>query len=139
MIADAITYPTGMSRKAGELLWRRRRLTLASGTTDIDTGLIQQTKDFADQSPDEPPLGVSAAVSPPAGTLPASRIQVVPMVPLAPWIDIVHGEPYLNTMTNTIHVSFTNNSKTPTDVNVFFWDPHTLLGPGQANTYNDVL
>jgi hypothetical protein len=106
-------------------------------SADIDTGLTQLNKAFAGMSPSEPPLGVNATAPPPDGTLPASRVQVIPMAPLSKWNSVVHGEPYFNTNTNTVHVRFsTTNEGSVTDLNVLFWDPHSIVGPGKADTYN---
>jgi len=123
-----------MGRKAAALLWNRMRVEILDGVIDIDTGLTQPNRSFPDYSPGEPPLGVNAAVSPVAGTPPASRIQVIPMAPLSDWQGVTHGEPYFNTTTNTIHVQFSNGVQT--FINVLFWDPHSLIGPGDADTYN---
>lgn len=128
-----------MSAKAGNLLWNRQQVTLPAGVTVVNTGLQQVNKSFADQSPNEPPLGVSAASpGPAAGTTPASRVQVIPMSPLPSWADVTHGEPFVNTATGTVCVAFTNGSSPAASVtiNVLFWDPHTLIGPGDADTYN---
>jgi len=126
-----------MGLKAGALLWNRRRLTLPAGLdTNIDTGLTQPNRSFESYSPGEPPLGVVAAAPPAPGTPPASRIQVVPMSPMANWALVTHGEPYLDTDTNTIHVLFTNGGQTPVNINVLFWDPHSMVGPGEADTYS---
>jgi hypothetical protein len=125
-----------MSKKAGALLWNRMRVTLsASVTTDVDTGLTQPNRSFPDYSPGEPPLGVSAAVSPPPGTLPASRVHVIPLAPTNAWAVVTHGEPYFNTVTGTIHVLFDIAAGAPT-INVLFWDPHSMVGPGQAVPYS---
>jgi len=125
-----------MSRKAGALLWSRQRITLGAGINDIDTGLMQVSKSFAGQSPNEPSLGVTAAIAPPNGTLPASRVHVIPLAPLARWTDITQGEPYFDSTTQTVHVQLTNNGKPGTEINVLFWNPHAIVGPGQADTYN---
>jgi len=125
-----------MSRKDGALLWNRQRIALPFGVTDVDTGLTQVSKTFADQSPNEPILGIISTVSPVPGTLPPSRVHVIPLAPTLEWVpDVTHSEPYFNPMTGTVHVEFTNNGR-PVTVNVLFWDPHTLVGPGQADTYN---
>lgn len=126
----------GMSTNAGNLLWNRQRITLAPGVTDIDTGLTQVQLGFGESSVNEPPLGVSAAAAPAPGTLPASRVQVIPMAPLAGWTGVTHSEPYVNTTTGTVHVAFDNTNEIATTINVLFWDPHTSIGPGQAQTYN---
>ncbi len=128
-----------MGTKAGALLWNRQRLALAAGLTSVDTGLSQVDKAFGSMSPNEPPLGVTIAPpGPPDGTAPASRIMVIPQAPTSAWTDITHGEPYLNPATGTIFVTFNNAGKTPATVNVLFWDPHSLVGPGDADTYNGI-
>jgi hypothetical protein len=123
-----------MSTKAGALLWNRQRITLNAGTNTIDTGLTQVSRS------DVPPLGATAAAPGPAdGTLPASRIQVIPLPDLGPWLtnSISHGEPYLNPATNTVWVTIYVNNGGPVDVNVLFWDPHSFAGPGEAAPYNE--
>lgn len=126
-----------MSTKAGTLLWNRQRLTLPPGFSSIDTGLRQVNKSFADMSPNEPPLGVEAAPpGPPDGTLPASRVHVIPMAPLSVWSTITHGEPFVNPATGTVWVTFNSNNEGSVQINALFWDPHSMVGPGQAAPYN---
>ena len=119
-----------MSEKAGALLWSRKRFTIPGGTTgfaggpnDIDTGITQLQKGFENDSLGEPTFG-----SP-------SRIQVVPLAPLGPWALLTHDEPIFDPTTGTIHVIFSNGGA-PATVNCLFWDPHSLIGPGEADTYN---
>jgi len=125
-----------MGLKAGALLWNRQRITLTAGTNNIDTGLTQVGRGFENMSKGEPPLGTSSAPPGPVpGTLPASRIQVIPMAPTAAWALVTHGEPFVNPATNTIWVSFSNGNETPVEINVLLWDPHSIVGPGEADTY----
>jgi hypothetical protein len=91
---------------------------------DADTGITQVQKGFENDSLGEPTFG-----SP-------SRVQVVPMAPLSAWNNVTHDEPIFDPTTGTVHVLF-SNSGAPTTINVLFWDPHSLIGPGQADTYND--
>jgi hypothetical protein len=123
-----------MSKKAAALLWNRMRFTVLDGVIDIDTGLTQPNRSFPDYSPGEPPLGTSGVATPAPGALPPSRIMVIPLAPLSAWQGVTHGEPYYNTTTGTIHVQFSNG--VTTEVNGLFWDPHSLVGPGDADTYN---
>jgi len=128
-----------MSTKAGALLWHRMRLTLSAGLTTVDTGLTQLNKSFANDSIGEPPLGVAIAPpGPPDGTLPASRVHVIPMSPIPAWTSVTHGEPFVDPATGTVKVTFNNvvSPAGPVTINVLFWDPHTIVGPGQADTYN---
>lgn len=115
-----------MSKVAGQLLWNRKRIVFAPATTtlNVDTGLTQVNRALSD-----PPLGDGIA---------ASRIQVLPLAPLAGWANITHGEPFLDPATNTVHVVFTYDSEqgSPLPFNALFWDPHTSVGPGDAMTYN---
>jgi hypothetical protein len=127
-----------MGRKAGALLWNRQHVTLTVGANNIDTGLTQLGKSFEADSPGEPILGISGVAPPPAGTLPASRVQVIPMAPLAAWDLITISEPYFDTTTGTVHVVITLGGQTPETVNVLFWDPHTVVGPGDADAYNTI-
>lgn len=127
-----------MSNKAGTLLWNRQRITLPGNgaATDVDTGIQQPGLAFGNSSAAEPPMGAISNVSPPDGTLPSSRIQVIPMAPTDNWSAVTHGEPWFDTTTGTIHVRFVNNGETGITINALFWNPHTLVGPGQADTYN---
>jgi hypothetical protein len=125
-----------MSTNAGNLLWNRQLLTLQPGITDVDTGLTQVQLDFAQSSVNEPFLGIPGTAAPLPGSLPASRVQVIPMAPLVGWQGITHSEPYFNTNTNTVHVAFNNTNEVQASFNVLFWDPDTKIGPGQATPYN---
>lgn len=126
-----------MSTKAGQLLWNRMMIDVASNGTDCDTGLTQVNKGFESDSVNEPPLGISGTSAPADGARPASRVQVIPLAPLGKWMYITHSEPYFNTTTGTVHVKFYSSAEGGTDdLNVLFWDPHSGIGPGQADTYN---
>lgn len=126
-----------MGLKAGALLWNRQRLTLENGFTTVDTGLTQVNQAFGNMSPNEPPLGVTSAPPGPAdGTLPASRVHVIPQSPRNSWATISHGEPFVDPVTRTVKVTFSNTLEGPVTINVLFWDPHSMVGPGEADTYN---
>lgn len=123
-----------MSRKAGALLWNRVRVEFPPnvGSIDVDTGLTQPNKSFGDYSPNEPPL--SSGLQP-------SRVQVIPLAPTGNWSGISHSEPVLDPVTGTIHVTFSVGfiPEPPFQLpplNVLFWDPHAIVGPGQAAFYN---
>ena len=115
-----------MSKVAGQLLWNRKKITIPANTTtlNVDTGLTQVNLALSD-----PPLGDGIV---------ASRVQVIPLAPLAGWANIIHAEPFLDPATNTVHVVFTYDSEQGDALpfNVLFWDPHTIIGPGEAMTYN---
>jgi hypothetical protein len=65
---------------------------------------------------------------------------VIPLAPTSKWNNISHSEPWFNTTTKTVWVTFTNAGEvTLTNLNALFWDPSTLVGPGQADTYNAPL
>jgi hypothetical protein len=126
-----------ISNNAGNLLWNRQSITLQAGVpTDIDTGLTQVQQDFSQSSVNEPFLGIPGTAAPGPGALPASRVQVIPLAPLAGWQFVTHSEPYFNTSTGTVHVAFTFNGEGATTLNALFWDPDTKIGPGQAVPYN---
>jgi hypothetical protein len=127
-----------MSTKAGNLLWNRRRVSVGPANTDIDTGLRQANMSFDASSDSEPPLGISGVAPPADGSLPASRVQVIPLAPISEWMGaaISHSEPWFNTATGTVFVTFRSGNEGQADINVLFWDPHTLVGPGEADTYN---
>lgn len=129
-----------MSTQAGALLWNRQHLVLPFGLTTVDTGLRQVNKPFASMSPDEPILGVEAAPPGPAdGTEPPSRVMVIPEPPLSGWATITHGEPFVDPMTGTVKVTFNNNGEGSAEINVLFWDPHSIAGPGAAVPYNPAV
>lgn len=117
-----------MSAKAGTLLWNRVHVTFPPNvsTVDVDTGIKQVNKSFADQSPNEPDLG--------------QRLQIIPEAPRNSWNSIQVSEPTLDPVTGTLHVTFTGphpeGSFQLPAINVLFWDPHTVAGPGDADTYN---
>lgn len=127
-----------MSTKAGALLWNRKRITVQPGPQIIDTGLQQVNRSFGSSSDGEPPLGVVSALPPPAGIEPASRVQVIPLSPISQWQNLSHGEPYVDEATGRVFVEFVSDEdESEIEINVLFWDPHTLVGPGQADTYNE--
>jgi hypothetical protein len=125
-----------MSTNAGQLLWNRQRITLAAGDTLVDTGIRQVNQNFAANSVGEPNLGIPGIAAPGDGTLPASRVQVIPMAPLSQWTNVDHSEPWVNTATGTVFVTFTGGGGET--INVLFWDPHTAIGPGEAETYHPI-
>lgn len=132
-----------MSTNAGNLLWNRKRIALGNGVTSIDTGLRQTNLSFGASSDNEPVLAIAGASAPGAGALPASRVQVIPLAGVAggaSWDGIgVSGEPYLKPATGTVWVDFIGTDLEGTvHLNVLFWDPHTSVGPGQADTYNPI-
>jgi hypothetical protein len=139
-----------MGLKAGTLLWNRRRISMDPAVPSsliIDTGLTQQNQNFPDYSPNEPTLGTIATVGssagppivppvPPPIPVLVSRIHVIPEAPLSEWAKVVsHGEPFVDPTTGTVWVAFNVNARV-SDLNVLFWDPHSIVGPGQADTYN---
>lgn len=130
-----------MSMNAGNLLWNRKRLALnGSGTnggvTDVDTGLTQVQQAFGDSSVNEPPLGIIGSGPPPAGTPPASRVMVIPMLPQSQWVGITQSEPWVDSVTGRVMVRFTNPGVSALAPVCLFWIPDTKIGPGQADTYN---
>jgi hypothetical protein len=123
-----------MGRKAGSLLWNRKRVQLGGGQGDVvvDTGLIQPNTGFGDYSPGEPPMG---GTPDPDGV--GSRIQVIPMAPLDAWAGVTHEEPIIGP-DGTITVKFSAEEGSPL-INVLFWDPHSMVGPGEADPYTEEL
>jgi len=124
-----------MGRKAGALLWNRTTVTFPPnvGTVDVDTGLTQPNRSFDAYSPSEPGLDTDVTIG--------SRVQVVPLSPIANWAGKIHGEPFFNPTTGTVHVVISIGliPEPPfqiAPVNVLFWDPHSIVGPGDADTYN---
>ena len=112
-----------MSKKAGQLLWNRRNISLPAGPSVIDTGLTQLNRAWDNSSNAEPGFGTP------------SRIQVIPMAPLSAWTNVTHAEPVFNATTETVQIAFFNASEGPQTLNVLFWDPATAVGPGEADPY----
>jgi hypothetical protein len=123
-----------MTKRGGQLLWNRMHLTLPAGVTEVDTGLCQPSLAFEHGEPildgEDPSIPIPAGI--------ASRVMVHPMMPTINWAYITHAEPYVSATTGTVWVSFFN-SEAETTINVLFWDPHLLVSPGDADTYNDLL
>jgi hypothetical protein len=103
-----------MSTQAGNLHWRRARLTLEAGDTIVDTLLEVARQAYnatgGPSDPVDPPLGILAASPGPAdGTTPASRVMIIPQPPMAAWADISTGEPYVDSTTGRVNVVMTNS------------------------------
>lgn len=128
-----------------DLHWRRMRISINAATLEVDTGLTLASYEraFRRSSATEPQFDTDGAIG--------SRIQVIPLAPLNAWLGgfvgggtaISHGEPFLDATTGTIHVVFTAGRTAgaegvvvPATFNVLFWNPHSLSGPGAADTYN---
>ena len=123
-----------MSTKQGQLLWNRIQFTVPAATNgggpgilDLDTGLTQLNRAWDNSSIAEPGFGAP------------SRIQVMPLAPTVGWATLSHGEPFLDAITGTIHVEFANAGFSPRTVNALFWNPHTAVGPGMADPYQEPL
>lgn len=119
-----------MGLKAGALLWSRKKLTLDPGVNPAtDTGLRQVLQNFGDMSIDEPRINQFVGSD---GSTIGSRIQVIPLVPTSNWANVAHSEAFL-AADGSIRVIFTNNGPNPVTINVLFWNPHSLIGPGDAD------
>jgi hypothetical protein len=123
-----------MAVQGGQLLWNRMQISLTAGVVDfdVDTVLQQALLGFDDGEP------VLSGVEPvlPNNLGVASRVMVEPMAPFDNWSGITHQEPFVDPVTNTVHVLFSNPGAEVV-INVLFWDPHTLVGPGMAHTYQN--
>lgn len=131
-----------MSAQAGNLHIVRQRVALTADATptNIDTGIAVASQAYdktgSPSDPVDPPLGIHQASAPAAGATPASRLQVIPLPPMAAWTGVTIGEPYFDTDTNTVHVELTSNVEGGSTVNVLFWAPHTCCGPIKVAAYN---
>lgn len=116
-----------MSKRSGTLLWRRMQfgsLFLDGLEHDIDTGLTQVGQALG---PDEPPID---------GNIGPSRIMVLVLQQFIPTANIqLKRQPFIDPVTNTVHVLLQNTGDPTQGVSILFWDPHTLIGPGQADPY----
>ncbi|KKN50631.1 hypothetical protein LCGC14_0630580 [marine sediment metagenome] len=102
-------------------MWNRQQIELSVGVTVVDTGLIQTNLNF---DPDPPLFG---------SLLNASRVMVVPLMPIDAWLGVTHSEPAQGP-TGTVEVIFV--APALTTINVLFWNPHTHISPGDAVFYN---
>jgi len=116
-----------MPNIAGNLLIHRMQIFLIDGATDVDTGLQQNLRAFPVGEPTDDPVGAAA-----------SRIMVIPMMPLANWLTVTHGEPYMHPTTHTVHVRFVSNGSDVT-IDALFWDPHSIVCPLSADPYNGTI
>jgi len=112
-----------MALQSGHLLINRRRITILGNTAvDVDTGLTQTGRGL-DPDPDL-----------------AARVMVIPLSPIAAWFVAGVGflqvsDPFFDTTTQTVHVTITSTFPENTEINVLFWDPHTVLAPVSAEGY----
>jgi hypothetical protein len=145
-----------MSKKSGQLLWSRQ-IIVVSPTPEqgpnpisniVNTHLTQVNRGFNNSSINEPTLGSNALtpsvlatpLAPPVPPVPPldllpSRIQVIPVAygtGLDDWQFLTHNDAFFDPTTQTCWVEFENsdpeNSHT---VTVLFWDPHSIVGPGE--------
>lgn len=79
----------------------------------------------------------SEVLVPAPGTLPASRVMVIPLSPIRQWVDVdMPTEPYFNPDTNTVWITLANTHASENrEVNVLVWDPFPTAGPVTAATY----
>jgi hypothetical protein len=138
------------NKKTRGLGWNRIRLTIqALSTVSIDTGIGGEN--FVE---DEPPLGISppelsqplftnptgasgtSLLVPLPGTVPASRLMVIPLSPINSWSSItMPTEPFWNTATRTAWITLANsNELLSMEINVLVCDP-LRHSPGRADTY----
>ncbi len=94
---------------SGQRLWNRQQINVPVGSTDVPHGLLQQN------------LSIDPSL--------AASIMVIPLPPTGNWANITTGEP-----TASI-VPFSNSGGGNVDLNVLFWLPHTMMGPGDAAAY----
>jgi hypothetical protein len=111
---------------AGNLLLNRMHLFLAPGVNIIHTGLQQDLRAFPVGEPTDDPAPNHA-----------SRIMVFPLSPIVAWAGVTHGEPYMDPTSKTIRVAITNPTQGTVEVNVLFWDPHSIVCPLDAMTYGN--
>lgn len=130
--------------------WNRLRLTIPPLTTvRIDTGvggknLVKGALPLGASIPEvnQPalpnPTGQSGTslLNPLPGTLPASRLMVLPMMPISPWIDVtMPTEPSWSARTQTAWITLANtNEALALEINLLVWDP-LRASPGNAATY----
>lgn len=134
---DPTTHVTPDNTIDGEQLWTRKRVTLVSGAGAgnlVDTGIWQTNRAFDASSVREPPMVAAGAVG--------SRLQVIPLAygtGTPAWNNVSHADPVATVNLDgrtTLKVQFTNGNEGPVTINVLFWDPHTAIGPGEADLYN---
>ena len=136
--------------KSPALGWNHIRLTIQPlATMSIDTGI--GGKNLVEG---EPPLGITppdtasgpftsptgggdtSQLVPAPGTLPASRLMLIPLLPVNNWLSIsMPTEPLWNTTTQTAWITLVNtNELLALEINLLAWDP-LQHSPGKADTY----
>lgn len=138
--------------KTPALAWNHLRLTIQPlATVLIDTGIGGDGQNLVDG---EPPLGVTppdtasdpftsptgggttSQLVPAPGTLPASRLMLIPLLPVSNWLSLsMPTEPLWNTTTQTAWITLVNTSDLlPLEINLLALDP-LRHSPGKADTY----
>lgn len=131
--------------------WNRIHLTIAPFTTLlIDTGIGRSDNDCSDpilavipeNVTDIPPFTDNTGVVeittliPIPGTLPPSRIMVIPLSPINQWLTVTQPtEPFFNPATNTVNITLANGGLLPVEINLLVWNPSCFSGPGEADVY----
>jgi hypothetical protein len=92
---------------------------------------------FSGQFTDSTGIVETTLLTPVPGTLPASRLQVIPEPPISNWSNIsMPTEPFWNPVTGTVWVTLCNtNQLLPVEINVFFLDP-LISGKCKVDTYS---
>jgi hypothetical protein len=135
------------------LFWNRINLMIPPFTTVlVNTGIRQSEREclnpFIGLIPietgetDIPPFndetGVQAISTLPVlpGSLPASRVMVIPMPPIAPWVQVaIPTEPFWDPQTKSVIITLANTGPTLVPLNVLVWNPSYFNGPGEAVPY----
>lgn len=144
------TRKTHAQKAKKGLGWNRLRLTIQPLTTlRIDTGVGGQNivkgalplgtslpEVSLPDLPNPTGSGGTSLLVPMPGTLPASRLMVLPMMPINNWIDVtMPTEPYWSSITQTAWITLANtNDSLALEVNLLVWDP-LRASPGTAATY----
>jgi len=93
---------------SGQRLWNRAHLTLTSGENIIPHRLAQVNRNIDPQF--------------------APSVQIIPLPPLANWVGVELGAQPDDE--NVVLISPDDR-----EVDVLFWEPHTVVGPGDADDY----
>jgi hypothetical protein len=135
------------------LFWNRINIVIPPFTTVlINTGIRQSERECLDPFIGAIPTILGETNIPPfpdqtgvqeisvlpllPGTLPASRIMVIPLPPIQPWTLIaIPTEPFWDPQTKSVIVTLANTAIGPLQVNMLVWNPSYFNGPGRAVPY----
>jgi len=151
-------------RKGRALYWNRINLRIPAFTTYLIDTKVRQTEreclnpfigaiptelttlpPFGDSPDDGPGIFQIETLVPLQGLTPASRVMVIPLPPIPPWLQVLMPtEPFWNPKTGTVWITLGNGGTpagAPLDIQINFlvWNPSYFDGPGRADPYTNLF